>query len=153
MFWWLRRQPSGSLPRTGPFARKTEYTDSKAAVNAFSESLALELAEFNMHLKIVMPGAAPPTILATTARTRMRDSFPPPYMGLAKNVMGGRETVVWSRVLSACRKQCGGPPPIRLRHCASRPAQMQSRWATQAEEGLLVLPGSTWFGLALKSMC
>lgn len=66
-----------------------EYTASKAAVNAFSASLALELAEFNVHVKIVLPGAAPATSFGTTARTRMQDSFPAPYAAFVENVMAG----------------------------------------------------------------
>lgn len=66
-----------------------EYTASKAAVNAFSASLALELAEFNVGVKIVLPGSAPSTSFGTTARTRMQDSFPAPYAAFAKSVMAG----------------------------------------------------------------
>lgn len=66
-----------------------EYTASKAAVNAFSESLALELAEFNVQVKLVLPGAAPETSFGTTARTRMQDSFPAPYAAFVKGVMAG----------------------------------------------------------------
>jgi NAD(P)-dependent dehydrogenase (short-subunit alcohol dehydrogenase family) len=67
----------------------SEYTASKAAVNAFSASLALELAEFNVQVKIVLPGSAPETSFGTTARTRMQNAFPAPYADFAKRVMAG----------------------------------------------------------------
>lgn len=47
------------------------YTASKAAVNAFTESVALELAPFNVRMRIVLPGLAPQTAFADNARTRM----------------------------------------------------------------------------------
>lgn len=37
------------------------YTASKAAVNAFTESLALELQQFNVRVRLVLPGRAPET--------------------------------------------------------------------------------------------
>ena len=38
------------------------YTASKAAVNAFTESLALELRAFNIRVGLILPGRAPPTL-------------------------------------------------------------------------------------------
>ncbi len=37
------------------------YTASKAAVNAFTESLALELRAFNIRVGLILPGRAPQT--------------------------------------------------------------------------------------------
>jgi NAD(P)-dependent dehydrogenase (short-subunit alcohol dehydrogenase family) len=37
------------------------YTASKAAVNAFTEPLALELQQFNVRVRLVLPGRAPET--------------------------------------------------------------------------------------------
>lgn len=47
------------------------YTASKAAVNAFTESLALELQPFNIRCRVVLPGQAPTTKFADNARSRM----------------------------------------------------------------------------------
>lgn len=47
------------------------YTGSKAAVNAFTESLALELAPFGVRVRLVLPGRAPGTRFGDNARQRM----------------------------------------------------------------------------------
>jgi NAD(P)-dependent dehydrogenase (short-subunit alcohol dehydrogenase family) len=65
------------------------YTASKAAVNAFTESLAWELAPFNVRVCIVLPGRAPSTSFGANARARMEGSIPPAYAELAQNVFAG----------------------------------------------------------------
>ena len=67
------------------------YTASKAAVNAFTESLAFELQPFNIAVRIVLPGAAPDTSFGKTAMSLMADhgGFPEPYAGLAQDVIAG----------------------------------------------------------------
>lgn len=62
------------------------YTASKAAVNAFTESLALELEPFGIRARIVLPGRAPDTRFGDNARTRMQGGFPKPYEGIAQEV-------------------------------------------------------------------
>ena len=62
------------------------YTASKAAVNAFTESLALELQQFNVRVNLVLPGRAPETRFGENARPRMQDGIPDAYAGLAQNV-------------------------------------------------------------------
>ena len=62
------------------------YTASKAAVNAFTESLALELQQFNVRVRLVLPGRAPETRFGENARSRMQGGFPEAYVGLAQNV-------------------------------------------------------------------
>lgn len=44
------------------------YTASKAAVNAFTESLALELRAFNIRVGLILPGRAPQTRFGENAR-------------------------------------------------------------------------------------
>jgi NAD(P)-dependent dehydrogenase (short-subunit alcohol dehydrogenase family) len=46
------------------------YTASKAAVNAFTESLALELEAFDVRVGLVIPGRSPETPFAQSARAR-----------------------------------------------------------------------------------
>jgi len=62
------------------------YTASKAAINAFTESLALELQPFQVHVRLVLPGRAPETRFGENARSRMEGSIPPAYAELAQGV-------------------------------------------------------------------
>lgn len=62
------------------------YTASKAAVNAFTESLALELAQFNIRVCLVLPGRAPSTRFGENARARMQGGFPEPYAEMVQQV-------------------------------------------------------------------
>ncbi|HEX6566881.1 MAG TPA: SDR family oxidoreductase [Chthoniobacterales bacterium] len=64
------------------------YTASKAAINAFTESLALELQQFNVRVRVVLPGRSPETRFGENARSRMR-GFPDAYAELAQNVLAG----------------------------------------------------------------
>jgi NAD(P)-dependent dehydrogenase (short-subunit alcohol dehydrogenase family) len=47
------------------------YTASKAAINAFTECLALELQQFDVRVRLVLPGRAPDTRFGENAGTRM----------------------------------------------------------------------------------
>lgn len=51
-----------------PLPLLSVYTGSKAAVNAFTESLALELAPFGVRARLVLPGRAPSTSFGENAR-------------------------------------------------------------------------------------
>lgn len=62
------------------------YTASKAAVNAFTESVALELEPFNIRVKLVLPGRAPETRFGENAQSRMQGAIPEAYASLARNV-------------------------------------------------------------------
>jgi short-subunit dehydrogenase len=64
------------------------YRASKAAVNAFTESLALELASFNVQARLVLPGRAPQTRFGENARPRM-GSVPDTYEAVAQQVFAG----------------------------------------------------------------
>jgi len=68
------------------------YTASKAAVNAFTESLALELEPLGIRARLVLPGRAPDTRFGDNARARMQAGFHEAYTGLAQAIMDG-----WAR--------------------------------------------------------
>lgn len=63
------------------------YTASKAAVEAFSEGLALELAPFGLRVRLVLPGRAPGTSFGAAARARSRDGIPDAYLEWAGKVL------------------------------------------------------------------
>ena len=62
-----------------PLPLMSIYTASKAAVNAFTESLALELAPLGVRARIVIPGRAPETPFGDNARARMGLNIPEAY--------------------------------------------------------------------------
>ena len=90
----MREQGSGVIVNVTsgvtfqPLPLMSIYTASKAAVNAFTESVALELAPFGVRVRIVIPGRAPETPFGDNARGRMGLNIPEPYMALAAQVFG-----------------------------------------------------------------
>jgi NADP-dependent 3-hydroxy acid dehydrogenase YdfG len=76
-----------------PIPLLSVYTASKAAVDAFTEVLALELQEFDVRVRLVQPGRAPDTRFGDNARSRMQahGGFPEAYAGLVQRVFAGRE--------------------------------------------------------------
>jgi short-subunit dehydrogenase len=69
-----------------PLPLMSIYTASKAAVNYFSESVALELAPFGVRVRVVIPGRAPETPFGDNVRARMGMNIPEPYMPLAAQI-------------------------------------------------------------------
>ncbi|RQH04371.1 SDR family oxidoreductase [Paraburkholderia dinghuensis] len=69
-----------------PLPLLSVYTGSKAAVNAFTESLALELAPFNVRVRLVLPGRAPGTSFGDNARRLMGDGVPEAYADFTQSV-------------------------------------------------------------------
>lgn len=62
------------------------YTASKTAITGFTESLAHELAEFNVRVKLVEPGYAPSTRFAENGGARMQGLISEPYAPFAQRV-------------------------------------------------------------------
>jgi NAD(P)-dependent dehydrogenase (short-subunit alcohol dehydrogenase family) len=69
------------------------YRASKAAINALTECAALELADFGIRARVVVPGAAPGTNFGTTARAQIAASggFPDAYASFAQQTMAGMQ--------------------------------------------------------------
>lgn len=67
------------------------YAASKAAVNAFTDSVALELEQFGIRVRVVLPGRAPDTSFGDNARSRMTSGFPEPYTEMVQKVFAGWE--------------------------------------------------------------
>jgi NAD(P)-dependent dehydrogenase (short-subunit alcohol dehydrogenase family) len=55
------------------------YSASKAAVNAFTESLAVEVASFGVRVHLVLPGRSPETRFGDNARPHVRGLDDPDY--------------------------------------------------------------------------
>lgn len=62
------------------------YTASKAAVNAFTESLALELAPLGIRARLVLPGRSPETRFGANARSLTQSDAPAEYQPLLNAV-------------------------------------------------------------------
>ncbi len=102
------------------------YTASKAAVNAFTESLALELEPFGVRVRLVLPGRAPDTAFATNARVRMGMHIPPAYADFAGRVFAGsRGRRRNSHIPRTWQRRYGKPRPIRPARCACQRARMR----------------------------
>ena len=69
-----------------PLPLLSVYTASKAAMNAFTESVALELEPFNVRVRLVIPGRSPETPFGQNARARMQDGIPEAYAELVQSV-------------------------------------------------------------------
>jgi NAD(P)-dependent dehydrogenase (short-subunit alcohol dehydrogenase family) len=65
------------------------YTASKAAVIAFTEVLALELAPLNVQARVVLPGLGPSTQFGANAMPRSMTQAPEEYAPMLQQVMAG----------------------------------------------------------------
>jgi NAD(P)-dependent dehydrogenase (short-subunit alcohol dehydrogenase family) len=72
-----------------PLRLLSVYTASKAAVNAFTESLAQEMAPFGIRMRLVIPGRSPETAFGTNARARMGMNVPEAYADIAAQTFAG----------------------------------------------------------------
>ncbi len=62
-----------------PLPALSIYSASKAALNAFTQSFALEAAEHGVRARLVLPGSAPETSFGRNAVARMGMDVPEPY--------------------------------------------------------------------------
>ena len=65
------------------------YRASKAAVNAFTESLAVEVEPFGVRVRLVLPGRSPETRFGANARERLHGMDHPAYAPLFQRVLAG----------------------------------------------------------------
>lgn len=100
------------------------YTASKAALEAYTASLALELAPVGVRAHVVLPGSAPDTMFGQNARAMMRQqgvTVPDAYSAFAQGVlarMGAPRTGAVTRsgdVIDAIFRAVTDPTsPVRL---------------------------------------
>jgi NAD(P)-dependent dehydrogenase (short-subunit alcohol dehydrogenase family) len=91
------------------------YTASKTAIEAFTASLALELAEFDVKVKLVEPGYAPTTKFTSNGAARMSGLITEPYAPFAQRIFASlgqqpavtRETDVAQTVRRAATDDTG----------------------------------------------
>jgi len=70
-----------------PMPLASVYTGSKAAIEGFTGSLALELQAFNVRVKLVEPGYAPTTRFSQNTSIRLEDVIPPAYKPFADPIL------------------------------------------------------------------
>ncbi len=70
-----------------PMPLVAAYTASKTAIEGFTGSLALELAEFNVRAKLVEPGYGPGTQFSANSGSRMDGLIPESYAGFAQRTL------------------------------------------------------------------
>ena len=89
----MRERGSGTIINVtssvgiAPMPLVAAYTASKYAIEGFSESLAYELGQFGVHVKIVQPGFAPSTSFGTNSGGRREDLLPEAYADFAGRYM------------------------------------------------------------------
>lgn len=72
-----------------PFPLVAAYTASKSAIEGFTGSLALELREFGVRVKLVEPGYGPTTGFTANGQQRMQGLVPEAYAPFAQSVFAG----------------------------------------------------------------
>ena len=88
----LRAQRSGSIVNVtssatlAPFPLVAAYTASKTAIEGFTASLALELRDFDVRVRLVEPGYGPGTNFSANSGERMQGLITEPYAGFAQGV-------------------------------------------------------------------
>jgi NAD(P)-dependent dehydrogenase (short-subunit alcohol dehydrogenase family) len=91
----LRERGAGTIVNVtssatlAPFPLVAAYTASKTAIEGFTASLALELAEFGVRAKLVEPGYCPDTRFADNGAERMQGLVTEPYAPFAGKVFAG----------------------------------------------------------------
>lgn len=105
----MRERRSGAIVNVGssatlkPLPLLSVYRASKAAINALTESAALELAAFGITAKVVLPGMAPSTNFADNALTRISAGgfFPRAYEAFAGETMAAMREAGTGEVTTA----------------------------------------------------
>ncbi|MET0410923.1 MAG: SDR family oxidoreductase [Polyangiaceae bacterium] len=88
----MRARRSGTIVNVtssatlAPFPLVAVYTATKMAIEGFSASLAFELAELDVKVKVVEPGYGPSTSFASNGHARMAGLIPEPYAAFAQRI-------------------------------------------------------------------
>jgi NAD(P)-dependent dehydrogenase (short-subunit alcohol dehydrogenase family) len=76
-----------STVKLKPLPLVSTYRASKAAVNALTESLAVEMQPFGVRVHIVLPGRSPTTQFSASARPHLRGLDDPDYKSLIEGMI------------------------------------------------------------------
>ncbi|WP_338761384.1 SDR family oxidoreductase [Massilia sp. METH4] len=110
-----------STAAMAPFPLVAAYTASKTAIEGFTESLALELANFDVRVKLVEPGYGPSTRFAANGAERMQGLISEPYMAYARSIFaafGAAATVTTEAAVAAAVWHAANDPAATLRYPA-----------------------------------
>lgn len=94
---------SSSSRTLKPLPLLSIYKASKAAINAFTESLDLEIALFGIRSQVVLPGSAPSTSFGQTARAQIAAAggVPEPYAAFVEQTIAHMQSVGTGGVATA----------------------------------------------------
>ena len=113
-----------------PMPLAAVYTASKIAIEGFTASLALELAAFDVRVKLVEPGYSPTTRFTANAGSRLDGLIPEPYAPFAEPLFAalGKQTAVTTEadVAEAVWRAANDASP-RLRYPAGADAVALAR--------------------------
>ncbi|MFC5459201.1 SDR family oxidoreductase [Massilia niabensis] len=104
-----------------PFPLVAAYTASKTAIEGFTESLALELAQFDVRVKLIEPGYGPSTRFAANGGERMQGLIPGPYMAYAQSIFatfGAAAAVTTEAAVAEAVWHAANDPAATLRYPA-----------------------------------
>lgn len=104
-----------------PFPLVAAYTASKTAIEGFTESLAVELAQFDVRVKLVEPGYGPGTCFAANGGERMQGLIPEPYMAYAQSIFaafGAATAVTTEAAVAEAVWHAANDPAATLRYPA-----------------------------------
>jgi NAD(P)-dependent dehydrogenase (short-subunit alcohol dehydrogenase family) len=116
------------------------YTASKAAVNAFTEALAVEMASFGIRVSLVLPGRSPTTRFGANASERMQGAFPEAYTAFKDQVfaaMGEASDVTHGEDVAAAVWRAATEPSSPLKIAAGADAVA---WAKESGDARFVTP-------------
>ncbi|AYG64631.1 MULTISPECIES: SDR family oxidoreductase [unclassified Rhizobium] len=109
------------------------YRASKAAVNAFTESLAVEMEPFGVRVHIVLPGRSPETSFGANARPHLRGMDDPDYAPLlqqfVKSVQEDTGPVTYAPDVAEAVWRAATDPSVPLRIPGGADAEL---WMAEA---------------------
>lgn len=108
-----------------PMPLVAAYTASKTAIKGFTESLALELAAFNVRVKLVEPGYGPGTSFTANGAERMQGLIPDTYTPFAQAVfsaLGNPTAVTTGADVAEAVWRAANDPTDKLRYPAGADA-------------------------------